>query len=473
MPKRILGTAVIAAALCGCAQNSLKQESLSSNNQNFKMNIYGELLYKNDEYYLSDKLFLDSSEALIDSEDIVSFKFHIPTLRPAFNTFRFECERSLSKNGCEPYEDKEYLFQYVNFFKSGYGDTYSEREVSELEEGMTAGEAALHVVLSPVYAAGAAPIAIGAAAAVVVMSPFIAIGAALNPEKTSQRKNYVEFHHDDFEEAVKDAIADSKLGSLEKYVSAANKATSMIDEIENLSSKRESESQTKRDALRDGIRKYYNSSTPPVVSISKPSFPRFFNADQKLIKETRNIHLKTIQDYFAREDKRIIDEYRNIEKRAKEEYRNEQINEFASLTTSKSTQAFINKYENLDLAGLVLEARPKLKGLLKLEEKERIKQAKLAEERQIADAKERLRIEKLAEQRRIAQVEELKNWRKSLKIGTDTFCGPVIDINQVMVKIAVRVQLSGYSNEAWFKRNELYPPSYGCQNRNGNLSPYS
>lgn len=469
MPKRLVIALVYSALLSGCSNNSLKELSSSNSSQNFNMDIYGELIYKNDEYYLSDKFYLDNFSGREDSGDTASFKFNIPTLRPAFASNRFECQKSLSNNGCEAYEDKEHLFQYVNFFKSGYGDTYLERWAKEQEEGISAGEAALHVVASPVYLSGAA----GAAAAVVLMSPFIAIKAAVDPEKTSQRNNYVEFHHDDFEDEVVDAIEKSSFVSLEGYVTAANNASKLISEIESVSSKRQGVSQNKRDALREGISKYYTRGNPHLENVYKFSVPSVLSFDQVLAQGARLTYLKSVDDFYIREDARILNEYREIELRAKEMYKKEQISTFASLATSGSVRSYITTYENLDLAGLIPAAKSKLNELLNQEEKARLRQAKLAEEQRLADEKERQEIERLAQQRRIAQLEELKKWRGSLKVGSDTFCGPVIDINQVMVKIAVRVQLSGYSSEAWLKKNELFPPSYGCRNRNGILSPHS
>jgi hypothetical protein len=470
MPKHILGAAVIAALISGCAQNTLIDDELSSHSYNLSTDIYGELLYKDGDYYLSDKLYLDSSRALVENEKTASFKFHVQTFRPAFRTSRSECKKSLSTNGCEAYEEKEHLFQYVNFLKSGYGDTLAERREAEQEEGMKAGEVALHVVASPVYVAGAA----GALAAVAFMSPFLAIGAALNPEKTSTRTNYVEFHHDDFDDAVKDAITDSKYGSLGAYISVARDVVSIDEDIKRLNRTLEIESKTKRNALHEGIKKYYNSgSRPPLVSISKPEFLRVYSTEKELNQTSKYSQLETIKAHYAQENQRVVGEYASVEIEAKENYKIEQKANFVSLANSKATRNFLTTYERLDLVGLIPEAKSKLNVQLKAEEKERVRQAKLAEERRIVDEKEKHRQDILAEQKIIAEAKDLKSWRISLKIGSDTFCGPVIDINEVMVKIAVRVQLSGYASEAWLKRGELYPPSMGCQNRNGILSPYS
>ncbi len=131
-----------------------------------------------------------------------------------------------------------------------------------------------------------------------------------------------------------------------------------------------------------------------------------------------------------------------------------------------------------------------------------------------------------AEQKRLAN--EIVNWRKTLKVGDDSFCGPVIEIRRPLFKIAVRApqvqqdrgrdakavrdqgrvtflqdrldaargfgpknplnapenKASGeekradasplaYGGEAWLKDSEIFPPPplFGCDNFNGRLSP--
>lgn len=97
---------------------------------------------------------------------------------------------------------------------------------------------------------------------------------------------------------------------------------------------------------------------------------------------------------------------------------------------------------------------------------------------QKAAAAEEERLRKLqAESARMLSLEmerlqkELVQWRSKVKAGDDTFCGPVIEVKWPMIRIALRVQLSGYGNDAWLKAAEVYPPSYGCRNVNGRLTP--
>jgi len=65
---------------------------------------------------------------------------------------------------------------------------------------------------------------------------------------------------------------------------------------------------------------------------------------------------------------------------------------------------------------------------------------------------------------------EYTRWRRTLAVGSSTFCGYVIERNGPMVKIAVNTPLPGYAAEQWLKIDEVYPVHLGCRNRNGTLS---
>lgn len=92
-----------------------------------------------------------------------------------------------------------------------------------------------------------------------------------------------------------------------------------------------------------------------------------------------------------------------------------------------------------------------------------------AEQQAKAGAEARQRAE-TEEKNRQAEMRRVADWRKSLAVGSDTFCGAVIELRPPMVKLALNVQLQGYANESWLKMSELFPPEYGCRNTNGRLS---
>lgn len=122
---------------------------------------------------------------------------------------------------------------------------------------------------------------------------------------------------------------------------------------------------------------------------------------------------------------------------------------FQRIRTAEEIRTFITKYSDDDPDKLIPEARTKL---LAIQEEER-----------------KLELVEREHQRKTET--RLNAWRKSLKIGDDTFCGPVIEVKPPMLKIAVRNQLPGYASEQWLKASEVYPLTSGCSIVNGTLYP--
>jgi Protein of unknown function (DUF1566) len=96
-------------------------------------------------------------------------------------------------------------------------------------------------------------------------------------------------------------------------------------------------------------------------------------------------------------------------------------------------------------------------------EMERQRIAEEAEERQrlIEQAQERKRLEREQVQER----KKLAAFRKSLRDGDDTNCGPVIEVKGKLVKVAFAV--ANYGNEHWVKREQILSPDYDCRFVNG------
>jgi len=150
-------------------------------------------------------------------------------------------------------------------------------------------------------------------------------------------------------------------------------------------------------------------------------------------------------------------ELEGVEKaRQLEEYRRH----YAVAKSSHDLQAFIQRYESNDPDNLIPKARQGLKAA----EREEMRLAQEADAR----AKKQAAAEAERKQRAAAA---LASWRGKLRIGDDTFCGPVIELRQPMIKIAIRAQLPGYASETWLKAGEVFPPDYGCENVNGRLRP--
>lgn len=144
---------------------------------------------------------------------------------------------------------------------------------------------------------------------------------------------------------------------------------------------------------------------------------------------------------------------------------------------SKRVSADPSNWETMDFEGLVPKAKQMLQARdareeAEAKERERLRAKNEEKERKAEAARQAKEAAELAAVQR-AEGQRLAAWRRTLKVGDDTFCGPVIEVKSPMVKIAVRPQLQGFGNEAWLKAVEIFPDAYGCSNRNGRLFPNS
>jgi hypothetical protein len=64
---------------------------------------------------------------------------------------------------------------------------------------------------------------------------------------------------------------------------------------------------------------------------------------------------------------------------------------------------------------------------------------------------------------------KLASFRHSLRAGSETNCGPVIEVKRNLVKISRAV--ANYGNEHWIRREELFPSGYGCRFHRGEYQP--
>lgn len=105
------------------------------------------------------------------------------------------------------------------------------------------------------------------------------------------------------------------------------------------------------------------------------------------------------------------------------------------------------------------------------EEQKRQQEEKERQRRQLEEQEQQRRQEAQRKEEAAKQA-KLEAWRKTIKVGDDTFCGPIIELRQPMVRIAIKVPLAGYPSEAWLKSSELYPDwMAGCRNVNGQIRP--
>jgi len=174
--------------------------------------------------------------------------------------------------------------------------------------------------------------------------------------------------------------------------------------------------------------------------------------------------------------------------------RDDYVAEFNAANNRKAVEAFLDRYKDFNPEGLLELARLRLI-TFDLQEKEQALQLYRQTFKEAVSSQDfasfisayRLndpdnlipiaqeRYNKLAKQEQrdeAARQAKLTAWRKGLKVGDDTFCGPVIEIRQPMVRIAIKVPLAGYPSEAWIKVGEMYPDTMaGCRHINGRLEP--
>lgn len=154
-----------------------------------------------------------------------------------------------------------------------------------------------------------------------------------------------------------------------------------------------------------------------------------------------------------------------IEKASLARYRND----FQSAKTSRQLEQFIAAYGSWDPDGLVSEAAKAVPGTRA--EEHRVSQQRLAAEaRAEADRKRRAEEARRREQeRRQVELARISRLRDGLSVGTETNCGPVLEVRSNLVKIYFPV--SGYGNEHWLRKNEVFPAGSGCRFVNGRYQP--
>lgn len=147
------------------------------------------------------------------------------------------------------------------------------------------------------------------------------------------------------------------------------------------------------------------------------------------------------------------------------------LKDYSAASSIALLNRFIQDYGSNDPDNLVPAAREKSAQLT-------IEQNKLSElnrrQRQARIEEEKARREKeLAEQavRQQKRETEVAQYRKGLKIGDRTNCGPIIEMKIDLLKVYFPV--SNYGNEHWIDRSTAFPPNYSCSFFNGRYMPPS
>jgi hypothetical protein len=135
---------------------------------------------------------------------------------------------------------------------------------------------------------------------------------------------------------------------------------------------------------------------------------------------------------------------------------------FSNASSSEQWRSFVATYGNNDPDQLIPGAKEKLEIAEIQEEKARKQKAEQQEEQRRKQAKEE--ADRQAQEQR-----QLAAFRKTLRDGDETNCGPVIEVKGKLVKISFAV--ANYGNEHWIRVAEIFPNGYNCRFYNGEYQP--
>lgn len=140
-------------------------------------------------------------------------------------------------------------------------------------------------------------------------------------------------------------------------------------------------------------------------------------------------------------------------------------NQFSAANTSAQLDSLIENYKNNDPDNLIPAAIIRRDNLRDQEAQNRVNaDAQRAEQRKQQESYLRDR-KKQEEEQRNEKLRDITAFRKSIKMETQTNCGPVLEMKGQLAKVYFPV--SSYGNEHWINKNSLFPPYYGCSFLNG------
>lgn len=338
------------------------------------------------------------------------------TLEPLFQTERFECviNNKTDVDGCMEWREREDEFIHINRFQSDYGDTRAQRDAKAAKSSTVAKVATVAggVMVAPV---------------VVMLSPWLLLGKAVEPET----RKWVEFNHDKFNEALTKAVQKAGFEDAETYRAFASKASQEVDRIESYSTQALKELNSRVTAEKSQLQPYVKAGLKSAAYLHYVPLYKLPN-----VKLASNEVLN-----FEQEKARVDTHYNS----AYEEFKKRLVEDLAALE---------GPYQNI-LAKEKQEAKERERRQY-VERLEAEKQARIAQE---AEA-----------ERRAKESAMLTEFRRALKVGDSTFCGYVIESRPPMVRLALNTLLAGYPSEVWVRVTEVFPPHYGCVNRNGRIS---
>ncbi len=127
---------------------------------------------------------------------------------------------------------------------------------------------------------------------------------------------------------------------------------------------------------------------------------------------------------------------------------------FASAGTSSQFNTFVHKYTGNDPDNLVPQA------ILRRNEL-RLKEASVEALKRTMQAKIQKEQQEHEQDQMRQKLAKVESFRRSIKVETETNCGPVLEIKGSLIKIYSPVE--NYGTEHWIKKGLLFPAEYGCK----------
>ena len=400
------------------------------------------------------------------------WKFDWANLQPAFDTTRFECRnpnmaisclRSATKSlpTCDEYSGGEENFVKLSLTKSGYGDTPRERGAPSSWENMSVG-GKVGVV------AGGAVVGVLLAPVAVVGSVVGVLGAITNPGCVGWDKKWVEFDHDTFSKELQLSLERVNWDAREQRRSVEEPYRRFLAEVSQLDDRQYQESeQTLLDvsqqikpleALLSQMKVKSNFVLPKVKRWQQP---KEFAQVHDSYAEPFGRASSQINSYYAGERERLAKEAEKRLAALKEQSISASQASFDRAHRSSDWRQLVSALEaTADPGGILIASKEQLTVALKAEDDERA-----AEQRRIAQ----WTVKQDEERRKFAL--EVARFRKGLKVGQQSNCGPIIELKADLVKVAMPIP--EYGTEHWVRSGILYPAGHPCPWRNGVIeSPY-
>jgi hypothetical protein len=115
---------------------------------------------------------------------------------------------------------------------------------------------------------------------------------------------------------------------------------------------------------------------------------------------------------------------------------------------------------------VIQEARKKEKA----DKLKQVADAEIARKKQEAEEQNQLAAADVARKKQEAiERKQVAVFRKTIKEGDESNCGPVIETKEKLVKVSFGV--ANYGNEHWIRRDQIFPSGYGCTFINGQYQP--